>query len=82
MENNFAIFIQTILFFGGIILAFVLWYNIGKFIVALIEYGFNWKYIKENMKDTPGHLEQLFIMFWPLLVLYWICCKVDDFLTR
>lgn len=66
----------------GYILACILWYNIGKFIVALIECGFNWKYIKEEMKDTPGQLEQLFILFWPLLVLYWICCKADDFLTR
>lgn len=66
----------------GYILACILWYNLGKFIVALIECGFNWKCIKEEMKDTPGHLEQLFILSWPLVVLYWICCKVDDFLTR
>lgn len=72
----------VILILVGYILACILWYNLGKFIVALIECDFNWKYIKEEMKDTPGHLEQLFIVFWPLLVLYWICCKVDDFLTR
>jgi hypothetical protein len=64
------------------ILACILWYNLGKFILAIISYGFNWKCIKEEMKDTPGQLEQLFILFWPLVVLYWICIVVDDFLTR
>jgi hypothetical protein len=70
------------LFLVGYILACILWYNLGKFILALIEYGFNWKSIKEEMKDTPGQLEQLFILFLPLVVLYWICVVVYDFLTR
>lgn len=73
---------NVILILVGYILACILWYNLGKIILALIECGFNWKDIKEEMKDTPGQLEQLFIMCWPLVVLYWICCKVDDFLTH
>lgn len=73
---------NVILILVGYILACILWYNLGKFILLLIEYGSNWKCIKEEMKDTPGQLDQLFIAFWPLVVLYWICCKMDDFLTR
>jgi hypothetical protein len=72
----------VILILVGYILACILWYNLGKFILAIITYGFNWKLIKEEMKETPEQLEQVFILFWPLIVLYWICCKVDDFLTR
>lgn len=72
----------VILFLVGYILACILWYNLGKFILAIISYGFNWKDIKEEMKNTPGQLEQLLIVFWPLVVLYWICVVVDDFLTR
>jgi hypothetical protein len=72
----------VILILVGYILACILWYNLGKFILAIIAYGFKWNLIKEEMKNTPDQLEQVFILFWPLIVLYWICCVVDDFLTR
>ena len=43
----------VILILVGYILACILWYNLGKFILAIIAYGFKWNLIKEEMKNTP-----------------------------
>ena len=53
----------VILILVGYILACILWYNLGKFILAIIAYGFKWNLIKEEMKNTPDQLEQVFILF-------------------